>query len=309
METLAFVFPGQGSQQEGMGSDLLADDPGYRSLIAEANRLAGTDVTRSPNPEQGPSTVATQLSVFALSVSLGRRLVDGGLVPRTVAGHSLGEFSALVVGGWLDIEAGLELVAERAAAMQRCCDASDGAMVALLRAGDDDLAALLHGTEAVVANLNSPRQTVVSGPPADIAEVARRAAGSEIRALELPVAGAFHSPLMAGAEDTLREAILRLPLSHGTIPLISSVTGRPVDDLDRYRADLAGQITAPVRWLDVMRAIDELGPHVAGRVVEVGPGAVLRGLFRHVDRRWPVELCGDLAACAPLLKTREPVAA
>jgi [acyl-carrier-protein] S-malonyltransferase len=302
MDPAAFVFPGQGSQLPGMGSDLAQHDGRYRRLMAEASRLSGVDLTRSLRavPEDGAplSTVATQLSVFALSVSLGRTLLEGGLCPGVVAGHSLGELSALVVGGWLDVDAGLELVAARARAMDLCCIATDGAMIAVAGLDETRLREAVDGTGAGIANVNSPRQIVLSGRTGAVAAAARRAlAAGATMAVDLPVAGAFHSPLMAAAELELVEHIERLPLRRGGIPLISSVTGRYVEDLGAYRRSLAGQITAPVRWVDVMRLIAA----EPGDVVEVGPGAVLRGLFRQLDRRRTVVTCGDLQDCASLL--------
>lgn len=309
MEPAAFVFPGQGSQYAGMGADL-AGEPRYRRLIAEANRLSGLDVTRALHavPADGrppmPSTATTQLSVFALSVCLGQILLDGGLWPRVVAGHSLGEFSALVVGGWLDVDAGLAVVAERAAAMERCCIDHDGAMIAVVGLDEARVEDVVRGTGAVVANVNSPKQIVVSGsrqPLARAAERARAAGASMV--VDLPVAGAFHSPLVAAAEMQLADSIRRLPLRRGSIGLVSSMTGRIVEDLDAYRCDLAGQITAQVRWLDVMRqiaALDSPG-YAADDIVEVGPGGVLRGLFRQFDRRRTVVTCGLVDDCDALL--------
>jgi [acyl-carrier-protein] S-malonyltransferase len=309
MEPAAFVFPGQGSQYAGMGADL-AREPRYRRLIAEANRLSGLDVTRALHavPPDGrlalPSTVTTQLSVFALSVCLGRMLLDGGVWPRVVAGHSLGEFSALVVGGWLDVDAALALVAERAAAMERCCIDHDGAMIAVVGLDEARVADAVSGTGAVLANVNSAKQVVVSGSRQALTQAAEgaRAAGASM-VVELPVAGAFHSPHVAAAEVQLADSIRRLPLRRGTIDLVSSMTGRLVDDLDVYRRHLAGQMTAQVRWLDVMRQIAALNPAAcaADDIVEVGPGAVLRGLFRQFDRRRRVVSCGLLDDCDALI--------
>lgn len=301
METLVFVFPGQGSQREGMGADLLSRDPLFRRMVGDANSVSGIDVLAAltaPDDQAPAPTVATQLSVFALSVSLGRILLDRGVVPDALAGHSLGEFSALVVGGWLDVDDGLSVVAARAAAMERCCSDHDGSMVAVTGLPHDALDRALGETSAVLANRNSPRQIVVSGARDAVAATARTARDQGARSVvELPVAGAFHSPLVAPAEEALRDHVHRLALRQGEIPLITSVTGELVDDVDRYREDLARQITSPVQWAQVMASIAELDPDGAPRVVEVGPGAVLRGLFRHVDRGWPVTTCGSLDDC------------
>lgn len=311
MHPLAFVFPGQGSQQIGMGWELHTRDRQYRRLVDEASRLSGIDVSDAlpssevsgrSSPAPSASTVRTQLSIFALSVSLGRHLLQRGLRPQLVAGHSLGELSALVVGQWLDVEVGLALVWERAVAMERCCEQHAGAMAAVMGLDGEALSAAVQGTGAVVANSNSPKQSVVSGDPSAVAVAAERAqAAGATTVIELPVAGAFHSPLMAAAAETLRDRVQRLPLTRGTIPLISSITGTFVDDIDTYRRDMAVQITAPVRWWDVMKVITRLATADAREVVEVGPGAVLRGLFRHVDRHWPVSSCSSLDECSSLL--------
>lgn len=321
MELLAFVFPGQGSQQPGMGADLLAADPTYRRLLADASRLSGLDLTAPLHAlgdadgaatEAGRLTVTTQLSVFALSVALGRSLLAGGRWPSLVAGHSLGEFSALAVAGWLSLDDALELVAARAAAMARCCASQDGAMTAVIGLAPDTLEPALHGTGAVLANVNSRRQSVVSGPrPAvELAAERARAAGAAT-IVPLPVAGAFHSPLMAQAQTEFAARIGAVRLVRGDIPLVSGVTGELVDDLADYRRALAQQITAPVRWLDVMAVIDahgEAGPGGAEQVVEVGPGSVLRGLFRQFNRRRPVLTCGSWADCRGLLPDPDPAA-
>jgi [acyl-carrier-protein] S-malonyltransferase len=312
MEPAAFVFPGQGSQRPGMGGDLAARDLRYRRLIADASRLCGVEVTGALRPlepdstvateHSAESTVATQLSVFALSVSLGRILLDRGLRPAVVAGHSLGEYSALVVGGWLDVEAGLEIVARRSAAMDGCCR-QDGAMLAVIGLGEARVAEAVRETGAVVANVNGARQIVISGRRDAVARAGERAraAGASV-VVELSVAGAFHSPLMAAAEQTLAGDVVRLPLREGSIPFVSSITGRLVEDLGAYRAELASQITAPVRWHDAMAEVLRLID--GGGVVEVGPGEVLRGLLRKVDRRRAAATCGCLEDCEDLAGRR-----
>lgn len=308
METLGFVFPGQGSQEAGMGADLVSVDPSYRRLLADASRLSGVDVTRAlrvvADRTDAQQTVVTQLSVFALSVALGRRLLVGGIRPGFVAGHSLGEYSALVVGGWMDIDDALGLVARRACAMARCCAEHRGAMAAVVGLPHGALDEVVSGTGATVANLNSPKQVVVSGPRDAVGLACDRARSCGAAAvIDLPVAGAFHSPLMAGAEADLVEHIRDVRLVRGDIPLVSSITGRPVEDLSAYRVALAGQITAPVRWLEVMTSLDRIAEGRPDRIVEVGPGSVLRGLHRQFDRRRPVVTCGSRVECADLTPT------
>lgn len=314
MDTAAFVFPGQGSQGDDMGPHLMPDDPTYARLLADANRLSGMDVSRPlavpqqnrPGDRAAELTVTTQLSVFALSVALGRALLAADVRPRVLAGHSLGEYSALVVGGWLDVDDGLELVAARAAAMAACCSQQDGAMIAVVGLAPEAVQPLLAGSDVYLANVNSPKQCVLSGHRRAVAEVVERARSLGATAtIPLRVAGAFHSPLMAEAQAALAGRVATVPLQHGHIPLISGITGRAVTDLGAYRQALTGQITAPVRWLDVMTEIGKRVDAAQQRIVEVGPGSVLRGLFRQLDRRRQVVSCGCWADCLPLLPTAD----
>lgn len=307
----ALVFPGQGSQEPGMGLDLSGQSAFYRRVLAEASRLAGVDLSlplhlvtggdadhnepgRAKTNAVGRETITTQLSVFSLSVALGRALLDGGFLADTVAGHSLGELSALAVGGWLTVDDALELVALRAEAMARCCSHSPGSMVAVLGVDSTAVAPHLLGTDLVVANDNGPRQCVVSGPRSELDRLTPVMEGCGGTVIPLAVAGAFHSPLMQPAEAELTPHVESLRLRRGHTPLVSSITGGLVEDLEEYRAALSGQITRPVRWREVMTTLERRAGD-DGQLVEVGPARVLRGLHRTVNRRRPVHPCSTWA--------------
>lgn len=292
-----FVFPGQGSQHVGMGAAARGEWPEIDAVFTQIESLTGLDLvgvmTEGP-AETLRDTMNAQLAVFGLSTALQTLLRRHGHQPSVVAGHSLGEFSALVCGGWLDIEPAVLAVARRSEAMAECCASSPGAMSALLGVDRDLVAGLLAdlGGTVSVANDNAPGQLVVSGPCEDVAEVERAVAAARIGSvIALPVGGAFHSPQMLPAQHRLAPVIEELPLHIGHTPLISSVTGDAVTDVEAYRAELLGQITGPVRWTEVTRRLlaetDDL--------VEVGPGTVLRGLVRKVDRKRVTRPCRDAA--------------
>jgi [acyl-carrier-protein] S-malonyltransferase len=323
----AFVFPGQGSQHQGMGTDLYGSGGTYRRLIERASQLSGTDLAEAldlaaapgPGGIQHPGaagidglgdsfsplgTQETQLSVLALSIALAEVLSGYGLRPDVVAGHSLGEFSALVAGGWLDADEALSFVAARARAMAECCSAHDGTMTAVLGLAPsvvDDLVARTAGA-VVVANRNSPKQSVLSGRAVAvrrIAEASRTAGATAV--IDLPVAGAFHSPLMSAAQAALAGLVDALSLRTGHTALISSIDGMPVTDVERYRATLQRQVCAPVEWQTVMQSLRTGG---VGTIVEVGPGRVLRGLFRQFDRALPIASCQTARQCRDLAASR-----
>ncbi|MEW9532360.1 ACP S-malonyltransferase [Microbispora sp. NPDC049125] len=308
----AFVFPGQGSQYVGMGADLHATAPLLDRLLRRAEELTGQDIAGAmlTGPQERlTDTVATQLSVFALSVSLAEALVERGVRPVAVAGHSLGEYAALVTGGWLDVDDALTTVARRAEAMRACCAETEGAMSAVLGLPPEvttEIAAS-SGGEAVVANANSPRQSVISGTGDAVRHLSSVALERGAKAVvPLEVDGAFHSPLMTPAETRLAPLVAELPLRRGDVPLISGISGDIVTDPEAYRALLARQITSTVRWSKVMERLRALP---AGAFLEVGPGQVLRGLFRHADRRTPVTCCGSYAEVVSLTGASAPLAA
>lgn len=298
----AFVFPGQGSQTVGMAADLMPVSPLLERIITRAEQLTGEDIAdamlHGPH-ERLTETVPTQLSVFALSVSLAEVLGEQGVRPQAVAGHSLGEYSALVAGGWLDVDDALTVVARRSEAMRDCCGATEGAMSAVLGMSPEALEGLAAAGrgDAVVANLNSPRQSVISGTAEAVARLGETALAHGASAvIPLSVHGAFHSPVMEPAQQRLAPLIDGVRLRRGDVPLISSISGDVVDDPEVYRRDLARQITSAVRWAPVMGRLREQG----GQILEVGPGKVLRGLFRHLDRRMPVTGCASRAECLAL---------
>ena len=235
-EPLAFVFPGQGSQHVGMGTDLaVASDPAFVRLVRRAEDVTGADLSRAmlAGPkERLDDTVATQLSVFIVSVALAERLAACGVRPDVVAGHSLGEWSALVAGGWVDADEALDAVARRAQAMAAACAAAAGAMSAVLGMAPDVLEGVRAeiGAAAVVANRNSPKQSVVAGAPAAVDALCAAALGrGASHVIPLSVAGAFHSPLMASAQAAFAPVVDGLALRRGAVPLVSSVTGALYD--------------------------------------------------------------------------------
>lgn len=288
----AFVFPGQGSQHVGMGAQARAQWPQIRRLFTEIETLTGCDLLKvmDAGPESAlTDTVHSQLAVFGLSTALQQVLQAHGYRPQVVAGHSLGEFSALVCGGWLDFESAVVTVAQRALAMSHACASTPGAMLAILGVSLEGVSSSIP--EGIyVANDNAPGQVVVSGAVPAIEAFERSLADAPVgRIVRLPVAGAFHSPLMQSAQDQLAPLIEGLPLRIGEIPLVSSATGQFVTDVDAYRQILLGQMTAPVSWVDVTRRLlSEVDDFV-----EIGPGSVLRGLIRKCDRTRVVRSCRD----------------
>lgn len=299
-----FLFPGQGSQHVGMGADLISADSPLTRLLRRTEELTGHRLKEAMllgPPERLDETIATQLSTFVLSLALAEVLRERGLRPALVAGHSLGEFAALVVGGWLDEDAALVAVTRRAEAMAACCARTEGTMSAVVGVPADRLDALcaqLHG-RAVVANRNSPRQSVIAGKRDAVEALGAAALEAGASAvIALRVKGAFHSPLMAPAQEAFASVVSELPLRRGVLPLVSSITGAVVGDVERYREQLSGQISAPVRWTDVMGTLRRSG---VPAWVEVGPGRALRGLLRHADRGARVAGCDGLTACQSLL--------
>ena len=287
----AFVFPGQGSQYPGMGRDLAWCCPEALARVPAAERQTGLPLgelmTRADARALADPEVA-QLVVFVWSGVLHRHLDEHGHRPVVVAGHSLGEYSALVACGSLDWEVGLSLVAARGRAMAEAARQRPGAMAAVVglpAATVEELcrAAGADSEVAVLANVNSPRQAVVSGTEHAVTQVieAAREAGA-LRAKRLPVGGAYHSPLMAAAEQSLAPLLQAAPLRSPRLPLVSSLTGRPVACIETYRAELLRQVTRPVRWQETVESLTGFGVQM---FVEVGPGRVLTGLDREMAPR------------------------
>ena len=285
----AFVFPGQGAQFSGMGKDLYDHSDVLKARFETANSILGFDIANTMftgSDDDLRQTSVTQPAIFLHSVILAESL-GSAFDPGVVAGHSLGEFSALVAAGALSFEDGLKLVSERAQAMQDACDEVPSTMAAVLGLEDSVVEEICSTTEGVVvaANYNCPGQLVISGeiPAIEAACAALTEAGAR-RALVLPVGGAFHSPLMESARERLANAIAAAPFQAPRCPIVQNVHAQPENDPGIIRENLIAQLTAPVRWTQSMHKMIELG---ATEVVEVGPGKVLQGLFKKVDRAFP----------------------
>ena len=275
---IAYIFPGQGAQFPGMAQDLY---PAHKELMEKANALLGfriTDIMFGESEEDLKATRVTQPAIFIHSTILALAQEQK---PDMVAGHSLGEFSALVAAGALSFEDGLKLVAIRAEAMQKCCENTPGAMAAIIKLPDNVIEEICAGIPGVVpANYNSPGQVVISGDEAGIDEacVKFKEAGAK-RALKLAVSGAFHSPLMEPAREKLAEAIEATHFSTPHCPIYQNVSALPTTDPEEIKKNLLKQLTSPVRWTQTVQNMLEDG---AGRFVELGPGTVLQGLVKRI---------------------------
>ncbi|HLW30419.1 MAG TPA: ACP S-malonyltransferase [Brumimicrobium sp.] len=285
----AYVFPGQGAQFIGMGKELYEASPVAKELFDKANDILGFNITEimfNGTDEQLKETKVTQPAIFLHSVILAKVLGDD-FKPDMVAGHSLGEFSALVSNGVLSFEDGLKLVYQRALAMQDACEAEPSTMAAILGLDDEVVEKICAEIDEVVvaANYNCPGQLVISGSNKGIEIACEKAieAGAR-RALPLPVGGAFHSPLMEPAREKLAKAIENTPFSEGICPIYQNVTANAVSDINEIKKNLIAQLTAPVRWTQTMQQMIADG---CEEVIEVGPGKVLQGLFKKVDRKFP----------------------
>ncbi len=282
----AFVFPGQGAQFVGMGKDLYDNVPLAKEMFEKANEILGfriTDIMFSGTDEEMRQTKVTQPAVFLHSVVLAKAMGDD-FKPDMVAGHSLGEFSALVAAGAMDFEDGLRLVSKRAMAMQKACEMNPSTMAAIIGLDDKTVEDICASVDDVVvaANYNCPGQLVISGSNEGIDKACAKAteAGAK-RALKLKVGGAFHSPLMEPARVELEAAIQAAPFRKPVCPVYQNVDGKPYTDPEAIKANLIAQLTAPVRWTQIVRNMMADG---ATEFVEVGPGTVLAGLIKKVDR-------------------------
>jgi [acyl-carrier-protein] S-malonyltransferase len=285
----AYVFPGQGAQFSGMGKDLYDNSELARSLFAKANEILGFDIQSimfEGSDDALKQTNVTQPAIFLHSTILAACLGDS-FRPDMVAGHSLGEFSALVANKTLSFEDGLRLVAKRADAMQKACELAPSTMAAILGLEDDVVERICAEIDGVVvaANYNCPGQLVISGSLAAIdAACAKLTEAGAKRALVLQVGGAFHSPLMEPAREELAAAIEATHFAQPICPVYQNVNAQAVTDPAQIKANLVTQLTGAVRWTQIMQNMLADG---CTEVVEVGPGKVLQGLFKKVDREIP----------------------
>ncbi|MCK9321113.1 MAG: ACP S-malonyltransferase [Bacteroidales bacterium] len=281
----AYVFPGQGAQFVGMGKDLYDNLPLAKEMFEKANEILGfriTDLMFSGTVEDLKQTKVTQPAIFLHSVILAHAL-GNDFKPDMVAGHSLGEFSALVAAKAMTFEDGLRLVAARANAMQKACEAVPSTMAAVLGLDDkvvEDICASIEDEVVVAANYNCPGQLVISGSVAGIEKacVLMKEAGAK-RALPLTVGGAFHSPLMLPAQEELAKAIENTNFNTPICPVYQNVNAKPMTEAKEIKENLIKQLTAPVRWTQISLAMVEDG---ATTFIEVGPGTVLQGLIKKV---------------------------
>lgn len=287
----AYVFPGQGAQYIGMGKDLYEQSELAKEMFHKANDILGFDITKimfEGTDEQLKETKVTQPAIFLHSVILAKVMGDD-FQPDMVAGHSLGEFSALVANDVLSFEDGLKLVSQRALAMQKACEAEHSTMAAILGLEDKVVEEICDSVDEVVvpANYNCPGQLVISGSIKGIDSACEKAIeASAKRALKLPVGGAFHSPLMEPAREELAKAIENTPFSKGTCPIYQNVSAKAVTDSSEIKSNLIDQLTAPVKWTQIMQQMIADG---CSEVIEVGPGKVLQGLFKKIDRKFPTQ--------------------
>ena len=287
----AYVFPGQGSQFPGMGKDLYENSEVAKQLFDQANEILGFSITEimfGEDAEALKQTKVTQPAIFLHSVILSKVLGDS-FTPNMVAGHSLGEFSALVAAGYLSFEDGLKLVSKRAIAMQKACDKNPSTMAAVLGLENEIVENICSEIDEIVvpANYNCPGQLVISGSDKgiDIACKKLTEAGAR-RALKLPVGGAFHSPLMEDARDELEKSIDSTNFTEGICPIYQNVTASAITHPIDIKENLKTQLTSAVMWTQTMQQMITDG---LTSVTEVGPGKVLQGLFKKVNKQVSTE--------------------
>lgn len=291
----AYVFPGQGSQFIGMGKDLYEKSASAKALFEQANEILGfriTDIMFEGTDEALKQTKVTQPAIFLHSVILAKENPE--FKPDMVAGHSLGEFSALVAAGALSFEDGLRLVSTRALAMQKACEANPSTMAAVLNLSDkviEDICASISDEVVVAANYNCPGQVVISGTTAGIEQAGEKlkTAGAK-RVLVLPVGGAFHSPLMESAREELAAAIEATTIVSPICPIYQNVNAKPSTDVATIKANLIAQLTGAVRWT---QSVQNMVADGATSFVECGPGKVLQGLVKKISAG--VETSGVIA--------------
>ena len=287
----AYVFPGQGAQFTGMGKDLFDNSELAKSLFKQANDSLGFDITRimfEGEKEELTQTKVTQPAIFLHSVILAK-VLGSQFKADMVAGHSLGEFSALVAVNYMTFKDGLKLVYNRALAMQKACEQNPSTMAAILGLEDKIVEEVCQSINGVVvpANYNCTGQLVISGSNEAIAEACQKLTNAGARrALQLPVGGAFHSPLMEPAQIELAAAIKSTPFKEGDCPIYQNVTAKAETNPEEIKSNLIKQLTASVKWTQTMQQMQEDG---LTSVTEVGPGKVLQGLFKKMDRALETE--------------------
>jgi [acyl-carrier-protein] S-malonyltransferase len=308
MSDLAYIFPGQGAQKVGMGSDLVENFPAARDTFAAANTALGVELDKlcfeGPMEKLSRSDI-TQPAILTVSVAAMRCLRQNAPDlphPCATAGHSLGEYTALVGAGMLQFHDAVRLVRARGIFMQKACDAAPGTMYAVIGLEDDQVEQACEqareetGGGVWPANYNSPGQVVISGEEEPAAAAAEICSGMGARrALQLKVAGAFHTPLMQPAADRLADELDRVDMQEPECPVVANVTGQPVTDPEEMRNLLLRQVTSPIRWTGVMQWCLDNG---ARRFVEFGPGRVLAGLLRRIDREAECTSVGTAEAVA-----------
>ena len=281
-----FVFPGQGSQHLGMGADLYNSNYKAQQIFEDANEILGfkiTDIMFGEDQEALKQTNITQPAIYIHSMVIAL-IADKFFKPNAVAGHSLGEFTALAAANYISFEDGLRLVHKRATAMQEACEKNESSMAAIVGLDDNTVEDVCSQSKEtlVAANYNCPGQIVISGTinAVNIACNKLTELGAR-RALVLPVRGAFHSPLMKSAEESLSKAINNIQFKEGTCPIYQNITGMPCKDIEVIKQNLVNQLTSPVKWTQTMENMKLNG---LASVTEVGPGKVLQGLFKRISR-------------------------
>ena len=287
----SYVFPGQGAQFVGMGKDLYDNSEEAKALFEKANKILGfriTDIMFEGTDEELKQTKVTQPAVFLHSVILAKTLGDN-FKPEMTAGHSLGEFSALVAAGAMSFEDGLVLVSKRANAMQKACEIEPSTMAAIIGMEDEKVEEICASIDDIVvpANYNTNGQLVISGSISGIDKAIEKLteAGAK-RALKLPVGGAFHSPLMEPARVELEQAIKETNFSKPICPVYQNVTAEATNEPELIKSNLVAQLTAPVKWTQIVKNMISNG---ANSFTEVGPGKALQGMIKKVDRKMPTE--------------------
>ena len=282
----AFVFPGQGSQYIGMGSDLYNSSQKAQQIFEDANEILGfklTDIMFGQDQEALKQTNITQPAIYVHSMVIAQ-IANKFFKPNAVAGHSLGEFTALAAANYISFEDGLRLVQKRAIAMQEACEKTESSMAAIVGLDDKIVEDVCLQSEEILvaANYNCPGQIVISGTTKAINIACNKLTelGAR-RALILPVRGAFHSPLMKSAEESLSKAINNIQFKEGTCPIYQNITGMPHTDIEKIKQNLVNQLTNSVKWTQTMENMKLDG---LTSVTEVGPGKVLQGLFKRTSR-------------------------